>query len=354
MEKHKGHNIKRYCIIIEFSNIFDLFSIEANKNSIPGKTYNITFGSGGKQLVLKPINNIFRLSKKSKNNLIAYSFIFPNFICFFILVVLPMLFSIVMSFFDWRGGVVRGFVGFDHYMEMFENRVFLVSLKNTLFFALGLIPITMVSSLTLALALNRRLRGLGFFRALYFFPYVTPVVALGVVWNMLFNPDIGLVNQTISSLLGIPLAQLPRWTLSTAWSLPTIILAEIFRCTGYYMVIYLAGLQNIPKELYEAARVDGARSWQIFFNITLPSLAPVSFFIMIMLTVRAFRSFELVYVMTDGGPGLSSSVLAIHIYKTAFVNSRFGYSSAVSVILLLMVLIITRAQLLLTGGDDSV
>ncbi len=309
-------------------------------------------------MIFKPLKKRFKITKNVKNNLIAYSFVFPNFILFFVLVMLPMVSSVAMSFFDWRGGIVRGFVGFDHYKEMFSNRTFLISLKNTLYFVVGLVPITMVASLGLAIVLNRRLWGLGFFRALYFFPYITPVVALAVVWNMLFNPDIGLVNPTISSLLGIPLNLLPRWTLSTTWSLPTVILAEAFRSTGYYMVIYLAGLQNIPNELYEAAKVDGAKGWKIFRYITLPSLAPVSFFVLTMLTVRAFRSFELVYVMTGGGPGLSSSVLAVHIYTSAFVNSYFGYASAVSVILLLIVLIITRLQsrlqLLFTGGDDSI
>lgn len=282
--------------------------------------------------------------RERKNALIAFSFIAPNFIGFAVLVLIPIIFSFGMSFFDYTGGTIKAFVGLNNYIEMFNNRTFRTSFIHTILFALGVVPVTMVTSLFVAMLLNRPIRWIGGFRALYFFPYITPVVALGAVWNMLFNPDLGFVNTTLSNIFHVSLEALPRWCVSTKWSLITIMLAQIWKSTGYYMVIYLAGLQGIPGELYDAARIDGANGRQSFFRITLPMLSSTTFFVMIMLTINAFQSFELVYLMTEGGPGISSYTLVLHIYKMAFTMNRMGYGCAVSVVLFLMVAIITAIQ----------
>lgn len=283
------------------------------------------------------------LSRRMKNYLIGYSFILPNFIGFAVLTLIPSLVAIIMSFCDWTGAGFQGFVGLRNYIEMFGNSTFQISIRNSLLYALLTIPSILVLSLAVAVVMNRPLKGIGIFRAIYFWPYVTAVVALAAVWNMLFNPDMGVVNQFLGSL-GLPTEYLPRWTASTTWSLPTVILAQIWKGTGYYMVIFLAGLQTIPRELYEAAEVDGASRWKSFVNITIPMLTPTIFFVLIMLTINAFQVYEIVQVMTAGGPGRSSFVISMHIYRSAFVDNRFGYASAVAMVLFVIVAALTVIQ----------
>jgi multiple sugar transport system permease protein len=189
--------------------------------------------------------------------------------------------------------------------------------------------------------LNRGLRGRNAFRAIYFFPYVASLVAVAVVWNMMFHPSMGPVNNLLRSL-GVE--NPPAWSASTKWAMPTVIGASIWRNAGYYMVIYLAALQGIPRELYEAARIDGASAWQSFRKITVPLLTPATFFVTIMLTIQGFKVFDLVYVMTGGGPGRATNVLVFTIWDRAFIYSQYGYSSAIAMVLLAIVLVITVLQ----------
>ena len=199
----------------------------------------------------------------------------------------------------------------------------------------------MLCSLGLALLLNQPLAGRNLLRTTFFFPYVASLVAVAVVWNMLFYPAAGPVNQ-ILTVLGV--ANPPRWSASVEWAMPTVILATIWRNMGYYMVIYLAALQGIPSQLYEAASLDGANGWQRLRYVTLPLLTPATFFISIMLTVTSFKVFDLILVMTGGGPGRATNVLVVHTYNTAFREFKFGYSSAIAMVLFLIVLLITIVQ----------
>jgi multiple sugar transport system permease protein len=199
----------------------------------------------------------------------------------------------------------------------------------------------MVASLGLALLLNQPLKGRNFFRTTFFFPYVASLVAVAVVWNMLFHPAVGPVNQL---LITLGVENPPRWTASVDWAMPTVILASIWKGMGYYMIIYLAALQGIPSTLYEAAEIDGANAWQKFRYVTLPMLTPATFFVSIMLTIASFKVFDLILVMTGGGPGRATNVLVIHTYNTAFKEFRFGYSSAIAMVLFVIVLVITIVQ----------
>jgi multiple sugar transport system permease protein len=199
----------------------------------------------------------------------------------------------------------------------------------------------MVAALALAMLLNQPFSGRNFFRTNFFFPYVASLVAVAVVWNMLFHPAMGPVNQLLSAL-GVE--NPPRWTASVDWAMPTVIMASIWKGMGYYMVIYLAALQGIPPYLYEAAEIDGASAWQKFRYVTLPMLTPATFFVSIMLTIASFKVFDLILVMTGGGPGRATNVLVIHTYNTAFREFRFGYSSAIAMVLFVIVLIITIVQ----------
>ncbi|WP_448809019.1 carbohydrate ABC transporter permease [Agromyces bauzanensis] len=282
-----------------------------------------------------------RRRRRFRDIAVGWSFILPNFVGFAALTLVPMIGALVLAFMEWDSYSTPEWVGLDNFERMLRDQTFWIALGNTAHYALGHIPLTMAASLGLALLLNRRLRGLGFFRTAMFFPYVTSLVAVAVVWNMLFNPAAGPVNQLLEAL-GV--AEPPGWTSSSAWAMPAIIVTSVWRDMGYYMVLYLTGLQAIPTEYYEAAEVDGANAWQRFWNVTIPSLRPTTFFVLVMITISSFKVFDLIVVMTDGGPGRATTVLSQLIYREGIVENRFGYSSAVALVLFVIVLAFTAAQ----------
>lgn len=177
-----------------------------------------------------------------------------------------------------------------------------------------------------------------------FFPYVASLVAIAAVWNMIFSPGAGIVNVALSAL-GVAKQDLPKWAADSRYAMLTVVLFSIWRYTGYFMVIYLAGLQGISGDLYEAAELDGASKWHKLRYITIPQLRPTTFFVIIMLTITCFKVYDVIYMITQGGPGTSTLVLVYHIYQTAFVTKTdFGYASAISMVLFIMVLIVTLIQ----------
>lgn len=277
---------------------------------------------------------------KRKNTLTALSFIAPNFIGFFLFTLVPVVFSLILAFMEWDSFSSPEFVGMKNFSKMLGDDTFWISLKNTFLYTIGVVPLTLVCSLGLAILLNKKVRGMKFFRTAFFFPYVTSLVAIAVVWNMLFHPTMGPINQFLKFFIENP----PGWTSSSYWALTAIIIVSVWRGMGYYMILYLAGLQSVPKELYEAASIDGANKWQQFRNVTLPSLRPTTFFVSIMLVINCFKIFDLVQVMTAGGPGRATNVLVYQIYNEAFVKFNFGYASAIAMVLFVIVLGITVIQ----------
>jgi multiple sugar transport system permease protein len=278
---------------------------------------------------------------KLTQQLVAYSFILPNFLGFTIFTLVPMAFSLVLAFMNWDGAKQISWAGLDNFAALLRDETFRIALLNTFSYVVFTVPLTMAASLGLALLLNQPLRGRDFFRTAFFFPYVASLVAVAVVWNMIFHPSMGPVNQL---LLALGVEKPPRWTASVDWAMPTVILASIWKGMGYYMVLYLAALQGIPGSLYEAAEIDGASTWQRFRYITLPMLTPTTFFVSIMLTIASFKVFDLILVMTGGGPGRATNVLVIHTYNMAFKEFRYGYSSAIAMVLFAIVLAITIVQ----------
>lgn len=277
---------------------------------------------------------------KRKNTLIAWSFIAPNFIGFFLFTLIPVVFSLILAFMSWDSFSSPEFVGLKNFTKMLGDDTFWISLKNTFLYTIGVVPLTLVASLGLAILLNQKIRGMKIFRTAFFFPYVTSLVAIAVVWNMLFHPTMGPINQFLRHFIENP----PGWTSSSDWALTAIVIVSVWRGMGYYMILYLAGLQSIPKELYEAASMDGANKWKQFMNVTLPSLRSTTFFVTIMLVINCFKIFDLVQVMTGGGPGRATNVLVYNIYNEAFVKFNFGYASAIAMILFVIVLAITVVQ----------
>jgi multiple sugar transport system permease protein len=276
-----------------------------------------------------------------KKHLVAYSFILPNLLGFAAFTLVPMVFSLVLAFMNWDGANVVTWAGLDNFIKLFQDETFRISLGNTFYYVIGTVPLTMIAALLLAMLLNQRLRGRNLFRTTFFIPYVASLVAVAVVWNMLFSPSMGPVNQL---LLSLGMENPPRWSASVDWAMPTIIMASIWQGMGYYMLIYLAALQGIPYHLYEAAEIDGANGWQKFRYITLPLLTPATFFISMMLIIACFKVFSLIWVMTGGGPGRATNVLVIHTFNVAFREFRFGYSSAIAMVLFMIVLTMTIIQ----------
>ena len=290
-----------------------------------------------------------------KNTLVAYSFLAPNFIGFAVFTLVPVICAIALSLFEWNGGDISKlkFVGLDNYATIFAtkkvaekgigyffNRADLgIALKNTVFYTVVTVPLTIVCALALALLLNR-IRGAVFFRTVFFFPYVSSMVAICVCWSFMLMKD-GPVNQLIMAL-GIDFNK--AWTADSTMAIWSIILVSVWRNMGYYMVLYLAALQGIPRELTEAATVDGANKWQQFLHVTLPQLKPTTFFVSVMMVISCFKIYDVVAIMTDGGPGRSTKMLVTYIYDEAFVKVRYGQASAISMVLLVIVLLVTIIQ----------
>jgi len=279
----------------------------------------------------------------TRNTLVGLSFILPNFIGFFIMVLIPVAFSLILSFMNWDGYNDMTFIGLKNFTKMFKDSVFKAALKQTVLFSFASVVITMVFALALAMLLNNKLRFINFFRSAIFFPYVASVVAVGAVWKAMFIRDSGPINLFLG-VLGVPEESLPGWFASTKWALLGVIIVQVWRNMGYYMIVYLAALQDIPSELYEAASIDGATKWQQFKSVVLPLLAPSHFFVFMMLTINSFKTFDLIFALTEGGPGTSTTLLSQYIYNKSFVTWDYGAASAASIILFLIVGSITVIQ----------
>lgn len=287
------------------------------------------------------IKSVGRKRRKLVETLTAYSFIAPNFIGFAIFTFGPIIFALFLSFFEWDGSNPMEYIGLDNFIRMWKDTRVRTAFINTILYALGSVPLTLVCSLGLAVVLNQKIKGRNFFRTISFFPYVASLVAVAAVWNMIFSPTNGPINEILRAL-GV--ADPPRWAADKDWAMITVIFFSVWKQMGYYMVIFLAGLQGISEELYEAAELDGANTWQKFRNVTIPQLQPITFFVLMMLTINSFKVYDIIYMITQGGPGTSTLVLVYEIYNTAFRNWDLGYSSAISILLFLLVLVVTVLQ----------
>ena len=291
----------------------------------------------------RSVKIVSRRRRKLQNALIAYSFIAPNFLGFAVFTLGPILFAFVLAFMHWDGSNAITFAGLDNFWRLFEDKAFIDAFWNTIIYTVVSVPATLACALGLALLLNQKIFGRDFFRTAMFFPYVASLVAVAVVWNMIFNPEMGPVNMILYTL-GVDPNNMPGWAADRHWAMVTVILFGIWKSMGYYMVIYLAGLQGINAELYESADLDGANAWQKFLHVTVPQLGATSFFVTVMLTIQSFKVFDQIYMITQGGPGTSTLVLVYHIYNEAFISWDLGYSSMIALVLFFLVLGVTVVQ----------
>lgn len=292
---------------------------------------------------------LYMLTKKTKTKYFwkdaiwGYIFILPSMLFVFLFVFLPVLSSFGISLTQWSIFGSPKFIGLENYQKIFSNELALFSYKNTFIFAFINIPVTIGLSLLLAMALNQKIKGLAFYRTSYYLPVLSASVAVSLVFLWIFDTNYGLFNRTLN-LIGL---EPVGWLTDPKFALYSIILVSIWRGLGFNMIIFLAAIQDIPKYLYEAARIDGANNRQTFLNITLPLVTPSIFFTSITGIINSFQSFDLVYSMTQGGPARSTYLIGYLIWKEAFDYLHMGYGAALSFLLFFIILGFTLIQWLL-------
>ena len=279
----------------------------------------------------KIFNNLF-----DNTNITAITFILPAVLGTFIFIIIPVICSFGLSFAKWDLLHPIAFAGLDNYKQIINDAVFWQILLNTIVFALSTSFFGVIIPLILASIINTGIRGSEFFKTAYFLPFITPMIVFGIVWGWIFDPNIGLLNKIIQ--LNI------NWLYDTKFAMPAIIIVSVWKLIGYNMIIFLSTLSSISNNLFEAAKIDGANSFQIFKNITVPLLSPTIFFVVIITAISSFQVFDLIYLMTQGGPFNSTNVLVYSIYQNAFEYFNVGKASALAYILFAIILVLTLFQ----------
>ncbi len=312
-----------------------------HRNSLP----RITCGA-----IAMPANR--KHQQKRATRLAPYLWILPAILVYGIFKLVPLVSGIYMALLRWDGIEDPRFIGLRNFEKILSDKLTLMVLGNNVEYAVLTVTGKIILSLFLAIMLNQALRGRTFYRTSLFMPVVMSFVVIGILWRWLFNTEFGLLNNLFESLgLGF-LAQ--DWLGDTSIALKSLTLVDIWKWYGFHMVIFLAGLQSIPGELYEAAKIDGASVWRQFRHVTLPMLQPVMIVNVTISLMGAFNVFDIPYVMTEGGPANSTNVMALHIYLRGFKFYRFGFSAALSYVLLTIVTLVAALQLwLMTRVDNT-
>ena len=281
--------------------------------------------------------------------LAGYLFVAPAMVIFFVFTLLPVAIALFLSFTDYDVFTKMDWIGAANYHDVFEDELFWRALWNTTTYTVWSIPLSMGIGLALALLLNQKLRGLGLYRTVYYVPVVTSMVAVAMIWLQLFDPLYGVVSNAVEAigLKGID------WLGDPNLAMPSIIAVSVWKVIGWNMLIYLAGLQGIPDYLREAAAIDGANRWQTLWKITLPLLQPTTFFIFVTSLIGAFQVFDVVYVMTGGGPANATTTLVHQIYNAAFKALDMGYAAAMSFVLFGIILVVSLFSMRATRGEVS-
>ena len=270
----------------------------------------------------------------------GYLFILPNVLGFLAFTIFPILFAFGITFTEWDLSKAPQFTGLQNFATLFQDDLFWKALGNSFYYTFGAVPAGIFLAFCLALLLNQKIKGVVLFRTIYFLPQVTLVVASAMIWNWLYQPDFGLFNF----LLGLVGIQGPRWTYSTAWAMPSLIIYCNWMGIAPSALILLAGLQGIPGELYEAAEIDGAGSFGRLRYVTLPLMTPSLFFVVVISLIGAMQTFSQFYVLTQGGPARATTPLTLYIYQLAFSWFKMGYASTVAAVLFVILLILTIFQ----------
>lgn len=266
----------------------------------------------------------------------AWIFVFPALLGMLIFIIIPIFFSFGLSFAKWDLLNPIQFVGLDNYKEIFTEPLFGKILLNTVVFALATSFFGVIIPLILAAIMNSKIRGADFFKTAYFLPFITPMIVIGIVWEWIFDPNIGLLNKVLQVHI--------NWLYDPHWAMPALILVSVWKLIGYNMIIFLSGFSVISNSMFEAAKIDGANPVETFFYVTIPLLSPTIFFVVIITAVSSFQIFDLIYLMTQGGPLDSTNVLVYAIYKNAFEYFNAGKASAIAYVLFVIILVLTLLQ----------
>ncbi|MGG3609610.1 sugar ABC transporter permease [Priestia megaterium] len=262
----------------------------------------------------------------------------PGTIIYLIVAVIPIFISLYLSFFDWNGLSPLKYIGFENYKDIFTDSLFWNSVKNNIYIIISGLLGTIPLGLGMALLLNRKLKGIKFFRMALFLPIVISAVIISLIWGFVFNSEYGLINSFLD-LIGLSSLK-QNWLGDPSVSMISICITYIWANFGFYFIIFLAAIQTIPKEIIEASQIDGANAWQRIWNVILPSIKETLIVAVIFSISNSFRAFDLIFAMTGGGPANSTDVMTIYMYQKTFLNMNFGYGSAVSIIILLFSLIV--------------
>lgn len=287
----------------------------------------------------------FRTKKKiNQEPVMGLLFIAPSLLGFFVFILIPVIASLFLSFTKWN--MLEGFeaikiTGLNNYKKLLQDSVFLESYWNNLVFTLVTIPSLTILGLVLSYLINKYIKCADIVKVMLFIPYISSVVAICSVWQVLLQPSYGPVNQILEAL-GI--ANPPGWLISSKWALSAIIIIYIWQNVGYYVLVYSAGLKGISPDLYEAAEIDGASAVRQFLSITVPMLSPTTFFLITMGIISSFKVFDIISVLTSGGPGHSTSVMAYYIYQTAFLEFKTGYANTLAWALFILIFVVTIMQ----------
>lgn len=276
-----------------------------------------------------------------RESFVAYGFLLPNLLGFLAFTFLPVIAALLISFTNWDLLRPASWTGLDNYVRLWNDPLFHRVLKNTLVYVLGTVPVQMVLALLIALALNQRIPGQLFFRTAFFMPVIASTVAVALVWRWIYHADFGLLN---SALYALGVTDPPSWLSSTRWALPAVIIMSIWQQIGFSMVLFLAGLQGVPQNLYEAARIDGANTFQRFRFITVPLLSSTTFFVLVIGIINSFQVFDQALVMTNGGPANATNTIVFNIYRYGFQFFQMGYAAAMAWVLFAMIFIVTLVQ----------
>ncbi len=280
-----------------------------------------------------------RMKRIRKRGIMIFLFLMPSMLLLLIFVLWPMLYSMVLSFYEWKPLKDNVFVGLANYKELLHDKLWWISVWNTLYYIALNVPLIMAMALGMAaLVTHTKLSKL--FRGIYFMPTMLSLVATGIAWNYLLGTNNGAVNGLLNAC-GLSSV---KWLTSGKIAMVSIVIVTAWRWAGYYMVMLVAGMLGISEQYYEAASLEGARPWQKFWYITLPELKPILVFIALMSIIGSFQEFDLFYMITSGGPGTSTYVTGYYMYQTAFSSMRMGYASAMSVVLFVVILIFTLLQ----------
>lgn len=266
----------------------------------------------------------------------AWLFVLPAFAGILVFIIIPVICSFGLSFAKWDLINPIVFAGLDNYREIFAEPLFFKILVNTVVFAVSTSVLGVIIPLILACILNSKIRGSEFFKTAYFLPFITPMIVIGIVWEWIFDPNIGL----LANVLNIHI----NWLYDPNWAMPALIIVSVWKLIGYNMIIFLASLAGISNSMFEAAKIDGANHFQTFKNVTVPLMAPSIFFVIIITAVSSFQIFDLIYIMTQGGPLDSTNVMVYAIYKNAFEYFNIGKASAIAYVLFFIILGLTLIQ----------